>query len=227
MKRSVSILILLSLVFGLGAQKKKDQRLMEKTYQTLRISLKEKFNLPARDLPSVLIRAFCEGNIVGYYPQKPNEQCSYHEFADHFAVKNVQPPGKGDAFEEVNCPAAFCYTRNEASIEPFRMYIDIFEAKKFSRETSTESHDIKYLRINYVMNKHGMEIVQDGPLFLYEDVTKLTGTDYTLPNPKNDAARITMKQFFEKRMFNAFELKTIEGPANPKNANQEKDKWEH
>jgi hypothetical protein len=53
------------------------QRLMYKEFQVMRISLKEKFNLPARDLPRLLIQAFCEGKITAYYPQKPKLECSY------------------------------------------------------------------------------------------------------------------------------------------------------
>ena len=227
MKRLLVISYCLLSFAVIQAQKKKDQRLMEKNFQVTRISLKEKFNLPARDFPSIVIKAFCEGNIVGYYPQKPSMICSYHEFAAHFAVLKVQPSQKGDNFEEVNCPQAFCYTKNEASIEPFRLIFDIFETKNFSKETSSEDHSIQYVRLNYVYEKHGMEIVLDGPLFLYDDLIKLTGSDYSLPNPKNDAAKISLKQFFEKRMFNGYALQTGKGPEQPKNPNKEKDKWEH
>jgi hypothetical protein len=228
MKKNLFLaLCIFSVLFTQAQKRKKDQRLMEKKFQVTRISLKEKFNLPARDLPSIVIRAFCEGLIVGYYPQKPGVVCSYHEFAAHFAIAKVQPAQSGDSFEDVNCPQAFCYTKNEATIEPFRFYFDIFETKNFSKETSSEDHSIQYIRLNYVVEKHGMEVSMDGPLFLYDDLIKLVGADYSLMNPKNDAAKISLKQFFEKRMFTGFDLKTGDGPEQPKNPNKEKDKWEH
>lgn len=209
------------------AQKRNDLRLMEKQYNITRISLKEKFNLSVRDMPSLIIQAFCEGKIVGYYPFKPKEPCSYHEFVAHFSVSKFQPSRNDDAFEEINCPAAFCYTKNEASVEPFRLYMDLLEDKVFSRETSTQKHHVKYVRLIYAFEKHGMELIFDGPLFLYEDLVKLNPEEYALPNPKNDAAKISFKKFFESRMFQGFPYKAPGDKPVRKNPNSEKDKWHH
>jgi hypothetical protein len=200
------------------AQKKADLRLIDKQFNITRVSLKEKFNLPARDLPSLVIQAYCEGSIVGYYPLKPKEVCGYHEFVAHFGVGKYQPARNDDAFEEINCPKAFCYTKNEATIEPFRLYFDIMEDKAFSKETSSQKHNIKYIRLLFVYEKHGLEIILDGPLFLYDDLIKLNNDDYSLPNPKNDAAKTSFKKYFESRMFHGFPL--INNGDKPKQTNK-------
>ena len=209
------------------SERRNDSRLMEKQYNITRISLKEKFNLPARDLPSLLIQAYCEGKISGYYPLKPSEICGYHEFTAHFSVKKYQPSRNDDTFEEINCPASFCNTKNEASVEPFRLLVDLMEDKVFSRETSSQKMNIKYIRLLYVYEKHGLEVVLNGPLFLYEDVVKLNAEEYALPNPKNDAAKVSFKKFFEGRMFQGFPYSGDNPKPVKKNPNAEHDKWQH
>jgi len=203
------------------------QKYMDKNFQITRVQLKEKINLSARSLPRLLIRAFCEGNISGYYPYKPEMICSYHEFAAHFNVVKTQPVAEGDAFEEVPCPASFCMNKDEASVEPFCFYYDIIEDKGFDSQKSSTQHKIKYIRLIYAFEKHGMEIIYTGPVFLYEDVIKLNAGEYSLFNPKNDAARISLKQYFEGRMFSGNLLKINPQPSNPVNPNREKDKWDH
>jgi len=203
------------------------QRLMEKEFQVTRIPLKEKFNLAARDLPSLLIQAFCEGKITAYYPQKPSLECGYHEFAAHFEVLKTQPVAKGDVFEEVYCPNAFCSTKNEASVEPFRLYFDVIEDKEFSNQKSSEKFNIRYIRLIYAFDKHGMEVIKTGPLFVYEDVSKLNAQDYSLLNPKNDAARISFKKYFESRMFMGFPLSADNAQPKKTNPNKENDKWQN
>lgn len=225
--RSILLLTILVSFFVLPAQKSKEQKWIEKQFNIIRVPLKEKFNLPARDLPSLLIQAYCEGKLQGYYPLKPSEVCGYHEFAAHFTVNKFQPSRNDDAYEEINCPQAFCYTKNEASVEPFRLYYDILEDKGFSRETSSQHHHIKYIRLIYTYEKHGMEITLEGPLFRYADLVKLNQDEYALTNPKNDAAKISFKQYFEKRMFTGSPLKAPGEKTKPENQNTEKDKWHH
>jgi hypothetical protein len=203
------------------------QRLMYKDFQVMRVSLKEKFNLPARDLPRLIIQAFCEGKITGYYPQKPQLECGYHEFAAHFNVNKMQPANKGDAYEDTQCPSAFCSNKDEETVAPFSLFFDVVEDKEFNRETSTKKHNIRYIRLVYVLEKHGMQLELSGPLFAYEDVVKLSGAEYSLFNPKNNAARISFRQYFEGRMFTGFYLTSTSQPKKQGQPNKEKDKWEH
>lgn len=226
MKNSLFIYLLFSF-FAFKAQQKKNERTIEKQFNIIRVPLKEKFNLPARELPSLIIQAYCEGKLNGYYPMKPTEVCGYHEFAAHFTVNKFQPSRNGDAYEEINCPQAFCYTKNEATIEPFRLYYDILEEKSFNNETSSQQHRIKFIRLIYSYEKYGMEIFLDGPLFTYNDLIKLNPEEYSLNNPKNDAIKISFKQYFEKRMFTGFPMKAGSEKTKTDNPNTEKDKWHH
>ena len=218
------LLYILILFFSLHFYKA--QKFVEKDFQITRVPLKEKFNLSARSLPRLLAKAFCEGKIVGYYPWLPDVECSYHEFASHFAVNQTQPVVTGDKFEDVPCPSSFCINKDEESLEPFCFYFDVIETKVFNTQTATGKNNIKYVRLIYTMEKHGMEIFYNGPIFLYEDVIALNVSDYSLFNPKNDAAPISFKQYFEGRMFSGFPLGTGKQPKKT-NPNKENDKWHH
>lgn len=220
MKKLIAILFLLG--FTVSAQ----QKYIDRNFQITRVSLKEKFNLPARMLPRLLIQAYCEGKIAGYYPYKPETVCSYHEFAAHFNVLQTQPSVKGDAYENVDCPSGFCITKDDPNLDPFCLYFDIIEDKLFNTQTSTQKHKIKYIRLTYCYKKHDLEIISPGPVFLYDDVIQLSAPDYALMNPKNTAAKIGFKQYFEGRMFHGFFL-DIDGKPRPTNPDRERDKWEH
>ncbi len=221
MKKTLYILIfLVSFDFATA------QKFVEKNFQIIRIPLKEKFNLSARSLPRLLTRAYCEGKIIGYYPWRPDLECGYHEFAAHFNIAKIQPVANGDAFEDVECPSNFCINKDEESISPFCLYFDVIEDKVFNTQKSAEQHNIKYIRLIYSIEKHGMEIFYTGPIFMYEDVIKLNGNEFSMFNPKNDAASISFKQYFEARMFSGFSLGTGTQPKKT-NPNQEKDKWQH
>ena len=218
--------ITLTLFFSFMFQIALSQTFIEKNFQITRMPLIEKFNLSARELPRLLIRAYCEGKIAAYYPYAPETACSYHEFASHFAVTKTQPVVAGDKFEDVPCPSSFCINKEEESLAPFCFYYDVIEDKNFNTQTSTEKHHIKYIRLIYKLERHGEEILYIGPVFNYDDVLALDASEYSLFNPKNDAARIGFKLYFEGRMFSGFPVGTGK-PQQKTNPNKEKDKWHH
>lgn len=223
MKKSLVIFLFCLLSLSSGAQK-----YLDKDFLITRIPLKEKFNLPARNFPRLIIKAYCEGKIQGFFPYRPQQECSYHEFVSHFTLSKAQPVVKGDAFENVACPLVFCMNDDDESVEPFCFYYDIIEEKQFSTQASKTANKIKYVRLVFVKEKQDAEAYYMGPVFLYEDLISLSGADYFLLNPKNEGAKISIKHYLEGRIFTGFSL--IPGgrpPGKKNNPNSEHDKWDN
>jgi hypothetical protein len=224
------IILLSVLLFSLSAQAQRP-RDMYSNIELMRINLKEKLNLPARWLPKLLIQAYCEGKIKGYYPYNVNKECSYYEFASHFAGGKTQPiPVSADEFN-ITCPASFCLSDDDDFMKKFQDHIEIFQVKRFDKTLSTEVYDIKYVRLKFIKEKYDKVFDYQGPVFYFEDVCAL-GEEYKLPNPKNDAAKLTFKQFLLIRQWTGVvvndELNNGNRPrANDKDKqdNKEKDQW--
>ncbi|MFN5183295.1 MAG: hypothetical protein ACK5D5_09775 [Bacteroidota bacterium] len=174
--------------------------------QIFNIPLKEKFNLPLRNIPIELIRAFCEGNIKAYYPKDSTKECSYHEFVAHFNAGACQPDKKnqGNEFGNIPCPNNFCNNNDENVLENFLFNIELIEEKKFNREKSVENYNVKYIKLKYNYDLMGNNYNLEGPLFRYNDVVELTkkySDRYLVQNPKNSAENFSMRKIIESRMF--------------------------
>lgn len=195
----------------------------------MKVPLLEKFNLPARKLPELLIKAYCEGLIQGYYPQQVDTPCSYHNFMRQFAFGKTQPIPSADEFTDIQCPQSFCNDPNNPALDQFKHSFEIIQNKRFDKNLSAEVYDIKYIRLIYVVEKGNELFDLLGPVFKYEDVIALTREDFRLVNPKNAAADVTFKQYFTTRMFHGYVLQTSllkSADPDPKK-NKEKDMWEH
>ena len=222
------ILLVLALAFSqlINAQVKSGS-----TYQQgeiMKIPLMEKFNLPARKLPEILLKAYCEGLIKAYYPMNVDSVCSYHNFMKQFAYGKTQPKPSADEFSNIQCPASFCEGGDEAVLEQFRHSFEIIQQKRFDKAMSKEVYDITYVRLVFVREKADMIWDVLGPVFKYEDVIALTRDDQKLLNAKNQAAPISMKQYFSGRMFHGYLIKTsLLNSKNPDvKQNKEKNMWQ-
>ena len=101
------------MIFQLGAQDFKillrEARLVEKHNQVL------------RDLPRVLLEAYCKGDIAGYYPNYPKAQVSFTEMLNY---ANLEDPSLKNG--ELNCPGVFCeLSRND--LITFQQKIEFIE----------------------------------------------------------------------------------------------------
>lgn len=227
MKKLLILSLLIGSAISINAQTK--DRNMLKQGEIFKVPLLEKFNLPARKLPPLLIKAYCEGLIQGYYPLQVDSPCSYHMFMKHFGFGKTQPKTSADEFTDISCPQSFCEFPDDPTLDNFKYSFDLIENKRFDKNLSTEVYDIKYIRLVYVFQKGDITTDLLGPVFKYEDVIALTRDDFKLPNPKNAAAGVTFKQFFTQRMFQAYLIKTSLLKSNdpdPKK-NKEKDVWEY
>jgi len=225
MKKLVSIIfIILSIVNGY-AQGNND---MLKHSELIRVPLLEKFNLPAQKLPILLMRAYCEGLIQGYYPQQVDSPCSYYKFVKQFGFGNVQPSTTADQSSGLSCPVEFCGDEINGPIENFMHYFEIIEQKRFDKNKSSEVHEIRYIRLIYTMEKEGLMVDLLGPVFKYEDVIALNREDFKLLNTQNNSANFTFKHYFENRRFHGYLLKTslLNGRDPDPKKKREKDVWE-
>jgi hypothetical protein len=232
MKKTLYITCFALLSLVVSAQKTND---IWRQFETFRIPLKEKVNLPLRKLPGELIRAYCEGSIKAYYPMDTTKEVGYHEFVAHFDMGVCQPEGNttGDEFTKVPCPQAFCASNDEYTIEKFLVYFELLQVKRFDKNKSMEIIDVKYVRLKYTYMKGDLEVILDGPVFKYSDIAALAVNYpdlYKVPNPKNTAEDHTIKKVLDMRMFNGIVLekhKPFDHPSNEKDKNPEKDRWHH
>ncbi|MBC7864635.1 MAG: hypothetical protein IAF38_16805 [Bacteroidia bacterium] len=232
MKNKILLAVLLLMGIKFSAQTTND---IWRTTEVFRIPVKEKINLPLRKFPVELIRAYCEGSIKAYYPLDTTKECSYHEFMAHFnlGVAQPDPAASGDEFQTAPCPQTFCKGNDESMLENFLVYIELLQVKRFDKNKSMETIDVKYVRLKYVYTKHDLEVVIDGPVFKYADIAALAQTYpdwYKVPNYKNTAENFTMKKIIESRMFTGNVVvpknKPKVYPENKKN-NTEHDQWNH
>lgn len=223
-----NIILVLALVFSqlLNAQVKSGS-----TYQQgeiMKIPLIEKFNLPARKLPEILLKAYCEGTIKAYYPNNVDSTCSYHNFMKQFAYGKTQPKPSADEFSNITCPMSFCDYPDNPALEQFKHSFEIVQQKRFDKAMSKEVYDISYVRLIFVREKGDLIWDVQGPVFKYEDVIALNRDDQKLQNAKNQAAPISLKQYFSGRMFHGYLTKTsLLKSTNPdEKKNKEKNMWQ-
>lgn len=219
--------------------------------EIIKIQLNEKFNLPAKELPVLLIKAYCEGLIQGFFPLRVDSICSFYEFQNQFAfgqipyfateefLKRVNTPQccpynipkcPNHCFpQEIICPQNYCDYSNASKIDNFKQNYDIIQQKRFDKNTSKEVYDIKYIRIVYSYEKYGQKFNMLGPVFNYQDVIALNRDDFKIMNTKNDAVFFTFKQYFENRMFHATVTKTslIDSKKPDAVEQREKDNWDN
>lgn len=227
MKKIFLSIVLVIGISQINAQTKENNIL--KQDEIMKVPLLEKFNLPARKLPELLIKAYCEGLIQGYYPLQVDSPCSYHYFMKHFGLGKTQPIPSADEFTDITCPISFCNDPENPALDPFKHSYEIIQNKRFDKNLSKEVYDIKYIRLIFVIERGDQMFDMLGPVFKYEDVIALTRKDFKLMNPKNAAADFTFKQYFEARMFHGYVMQTSLLKSNepdPKK-NKEKDMWQN
>ena len=184
MKRILLSILVFFMIFQLGAQDFKillrEARLVEKHNQVL------------RDLPRVLLEAYCKGDIAGYYPNYPKAQVSFTEMLNY---ANLEDPSLKNG--ELSCPGEFCeLSRND--LITFQQKIEFIEFEKPSTLGTEFVKEIHFFRLKILRNGR----YYNGPVFYYKDIEKL-GEEYQLYNPDNDAISLPIKKVVLARMFSS------------------------
>jgi hypothetical protein len=217
--------------FSANAQATRD---LWRTFEVMGVPLVEKINLPLRQLPVELIRAYCAGNIKAYYPMDTAKECSYHEFVAHFNVGAAQPEGgkSADEFSGIPCPESFCNSNDASLLSNFLISFELLQTKRFDKNKSMEITEVRYVRLKYIYEKMGVEVVIDGPVFRYADIAALATVypgQYKVQNPKNTAENFTIKKILDSRLFNGYVITPGKQKKYPENKGKtpEKDQWHH
>lgn len=161
-----------------------------------RIAIKEKQNLVIRDISSLLLKAWCKGDIIAYYPNNQNIEMSYAQFLEHFGMEkrayimlNNQVP---DWFcnEHQKCLPIDAYTMSCLQYE-----VELGEENYFNKQTSRNEKRLDYVKLIYssICTLKGVEI--EGPVFKVNDIKNLDKLKYKVRNPQNVAASMPLWSF--------------------------------
>lgn len=162
-----------------------------------RIFLDEKANKPLKILPDLLLRAFCDGRLKAYYPNRTNVQMSYYDFLWYFGIHEPV----ANANELLPCPSANCLQLDPVFTDAFSVAFDFSEMQKLNTNTSQYTYDIQYIRLVFLSEVNGNQEYL-GPVFRYEDIVRVFPTAIFF-NRQNDAAKFTLAHIFTSRNFNA------------------------
>ncbi|WP_027002800.1 hypothetical protein [Hugenholtzia roseola] len=186
-----------------------------------RIPFSEKQNKAFSKLPYLLLKAYCEGRVKGYYPLAPDLEAPYAEFSAHFgfplaeemqaADNSLTPTLSTDICLEETCP-----NLDPLSLDCFEVYLDLFEEQALDTRKGRYSYKTKWIRLVYSHTCTNTGLEYYGAIFKYEDLLKL-GERFDVPNVKNQAQALTIGQIFSQRLFSGFIIEhngeTIENPA--------------
>jgi hypothetical protein len=163
-----------------------------------RIYLDEKANKPLKVLPDLLLRAFCDGRLKAYYPNRTNVQMSYYDFLWYFGIHEPV----ANVNELLPCPSANCLQLDPVFTDAFSVAFDFSEIQRLDKATSQYIYDVQYVRMVFPPSYSGAGQEYFGPVFHYEDIVKIFPYAIFF-NRQNDAAKFTLKQLFSTRNFNA------------------------
>ena len=156
-----------------------------------RISIKEKQNLVTKDIPVLLLEAWCKEEITAYYPKNQNVEMSYAQFLNHFGMEQraytVLDNQVPDWFcnEQQKCIPIDGYTMN-----CFQYEVELGEENYFNRQTSRNEKRIDYVKLIYssICTARGIEV--EGPVFKMKDIKRLDKQKYKVRNAQNNAASL-------------------------------------
>jgi len=161
--------------------------------ERVRISLIEKQNLYAKDLPYKLLKAFCNGDIKAYYPANLNVELNYPQFLSHFGMEKRAYAMIDEDLPDWYCDkTSKCIALDHYTLNCMQFEIEIGEENFFNRNTSKQEKRIDYVKIiySYNCNVRGVEI--EGPVFRMSDIKKLNSENYKINNSSNQAASLSL-----------------------------------
>lgn len=200
-----------------------------------RIDFKEKMNTPAKIIPTLLLKAFCNGEIQAYYPNAETVSVNCSDFLAQFGMVEpiVLSTSGGD---QIPCISQIYLQLDPNLLRCFSYYMDVDESWEMDSKTSRLTKRIKYVRLIYSAWCSSMNFDYNGPVFKYSDIDKLN-ENYRVPNPQNLAINLKIGDFFKIRPYNAVIIKgdgkyfdnraKEEKKLKEKNINNENFMWEY
>lgn len=211
--------LLLVFILPLITNAQNNKNVMVGDLITRRVHFTEKKNVPMRIIPSLLLKAFCAGDIKAYYPQSPDKEVTYEAFLAHFgyeqeATLTTLPTNQTPL--DLGCGEVKCLSPDPYLINCLSFYIDIVEHEFFNKSSSKKEREIKYVKLIHAWNCHISEIEYDGPVFKMEDIKKLPAK-YFIENPDNQAVKYKLADYLLLNLYNSVVVqlngKWVENPA--------------
>ncbi|OFY64049.1 MAG: hypothetical protein A3H98_04080 [Bacteroidetes bacterium RIFCSPLOWO2_02_FULL_36_8] len=168
-------------------------------YLLHRLDFRKKNNQYLKELPRVILRAYCEGKLNAYFPGAPDKPVAYSEFLAHFGMPELAL-SQLEKFESFECTGNLCLETDPWILNCFSIYADILEVQRFDKNRSQYSYDIKYINLVFSSECTGNGLDYMGPVFKFDDLVKVSGL-YTVKNPLNDADEISLARIFLERKF--------------------------
>lgn len=233
MKKVVTIILVLYSILGV-AQRKMTSEGEERT----RISIKEKQNKAAKDLPPLLLKAWCDGEISAYYPKSLDTKLSYSQFLYHFGMEELAYKTVDNDVPEWFCneEKTSCGKIDEYTLSCFQFEVELGEENYFNRNKLTQEKRIDYVKLIYSNNCTYTGLELEGPVFKMSDIKNLNKEKYNIQNPINDATTLdiwsflTIGNFSRSTIFKKNDF--VENPARisnkeiQKRVSKENENWE-
>lgn len=165
-----------------------------------RIVLTEKKNTAFKEMPRLLLQAFCEGRLRAYYPNEPETEAPFSSFAYHFDFNTVMTQGgeQGD----VTTPCIESQCADPFTQHCFSFYLDVYEEEYIDRNISRVRRKAKMVRLVYshTCSDNGLEYY--GPLFRIEDLPALSKR-FKVPVEGKGDRLFSMEQIFIQKLYDS------------------------
>ena len=167
-----------------------------------RVDFREKQNVPAHKVPTLLLQAFCRGEIQGYFPNSINTPMNYDEFLSYFGMSSAEITAS-NGNEQIPCIEQLCMALDPSVLNCFSVYMDLSETMYIDKIKSQKKTKTTLVRLVYSAECNAMNLDYYGPVFKMEDIKKLTDSRYSVQNPRNSAANKSFYDYFSLRLFNS------------------------
>lgn len=163
-------------------------------------------NTMASSIPKLLLEAYRQGDIVAYYPMRPNVAIPYAQFLQRYV-------GSAQAQQTLKeNPSWFCEESELPRLDKSKLSClsQIFElGEKLEVNRVSMQNELKQYFIRLIHSEtcdpRGFETY--GPLFKMRDIEKLKKKQYRLINPQNQAVTYNIIDAMRLRLFNAIPRK--------------------
>jgi len=165
-----------------------------------RVNLLEKQNKPAASIPSILLKAYSQGEIKAYYPKSLKQEVSLTQFLNHFGMKS-----KAEKVLTTRQPFWFCV--DAPSIEIDSRVMDCMKysfeiGEEIFRNNITYQQDKRliYVKVIYSKKCSADGIEKEGPVFKMGDIKKLYEKEHKIINPQNSAVSYTIADYLSLKL---------------------------
>ena len=167
--------------------------LMAQRAKISRVFASEPQNQMAAQIPDMLLDAYANGDIAAYYPNSLRRPVPLAQFYKHFGER-----GKAVAVLTAG-PDWFCGSTSEGMGDVFG---DCFSTK-FEIGTATKNGKPEPVFVRLIFSAtcdpRGIDI--QGPVFMLSDMMKLTGSNYRIANPQNQAMSYSVSDILLLRLY--------------------------